>query len=159
MAVMGEFSFVDKIILITGGCKGIGLETARRISSGGGTLILTTRDEDLVNPGTPKQQFISGFQNPSKTHVHKLDLASLHAVFEFCDKLKTQFSRIDCIICNAGVMSKTGGLTREGWEMHFGVNYLAHFYLVLLLTKSLTAAKNPSGSENYSCVFQTNKER
>ena len=47
------------------------------------------------------------------------------------------------LICNAGVMSyedpaKT--VTEDGLELHFAVNYLAHFYLVHLLRDLLVAS-------------------
>ena len=57
--------------------------------------------------------------------------------------LVTSNSRLDVLICNAGLMSyedpaKT--VTEDGLELHFAVNYLAHFYLVQLLKDLLVAS-------------------
>lgn len=138
MAGQGEFVFTGRTILITGGCKGIGLETAKRLSRGGARLILTTREDHLIIPGARKTEFLKRFERPNMLYIMKLNLCSIKSVFEFCESVRVNFSQLDCIICNAGVMEKDARrLTEDGWELHFGVNYLAHFYLVQLLLQSI----------------------
>jgi len=46
-------------------------------------------------------------------------------------------------------MQKNGGKTADGWEVHFGVNYLAHFQLIQLLSPTLQDSQ-VNKTENFS---------
>ena len=67
-----------------------------------------------------------------------LDLASLESVESFVEEVNSRFSSISALVCNAGVWvpMKQGCRTRDGFEVHAGVNHLAHFLLVKLLLPS-----------------------
>ena len=67
----------------------------------------------------------------------KTDLASLASV----KAAFAQFSspRLDMLICSAGIMATPPALTDDGYEMQFGVNYLAHALLVKLFLPLLLA--------------------
>lgn len=72
----------------------------------------------------------------------KVDLSSL-------DSVKTAYksftsTRLDILICNAGIMATPPALTKDGYEMQFGVNYLAHALLIkLFLPLLLDTAEMP----------------
>lgn len=73
----------------------------------------------------------------------ELDLASLESIRRFAKNVKETFPEIHVLINNAGVYVpyKEHALTREGFELHFGVNHLGHFLLTHLLMDKLK--KNP----------------
>ena len=48
-------------------------------------------------------------------------------------------SRLDILICNAGVMATSPALSTDGFENQFAVNHLAHALLVKILLPALTA--------------------
>jgi NAD(P)-dependent dehydrogenase (short-subunit alcohol dehydrogenase family) len=48
--------------------------------------------------------------------------------------------KIDHLACVAGAMVPPYGTTKDGFEMQFGVNYLANFLLVKLLLPKVRAA-------------------
>lgn len=52
-------------------------------------------------------------------------------------------------VCQAGVMLVPEGRTEDGFEQHFGVNYLGHFLLTWLLLDTL---KNSGKSGDFSHV-------
>ncbi|XP_023333715.1 retinol dehydrogenase 14 isoform X2 [Eurytemora carolleeae] len=144
MVVLGDYPVPPgRVILITGGTKGIGLETAKKLARGRAELILTTRNSGVLENGEEQRRFLSEFPIPTKIHILKLDLNSLSAVKKFCSEVKQRFPRLDCIVCNAGTMQKNGGKTADGWEVHFGVNYLAHFQLIQLLSPTLQDSQDP----------------
>ena len=64
----------------------------------------------------------------------KVDLSSYKSVFDFCSHFQSKFSRLDVLVCNAGVMTPADdATTQDGLELHMGVNHLAQFYMVQLL--------------------------
>lgn len=64
-----------------------------------------------------------------------LDLESFESIRSFVGQLRSAFAKIDILIDNAGVaLSKmTYDITKQGHEMHFGVNHLGHFLLTNLI--------------------------
>lgn len=69
----------------------------------------------------------------------QLDLASFESIEKFVEVIKAGFYKIDVLINNAGVAVplKLDLKTKEGFEIHFGVNHLGHFYLTQLLLDHL----------------------
>ena len=65
--------------------------------------------------------------------IKHLDLASLESIMKFAEEFKAEFSRLDILYNNAGLMAIPHMITEDGFEMQFGVNYLAHFALTGLL--------------------------
>ena len=72
----------------------------------------------------------------------KLDLSSLDSVREFAKAFKKEFSQLDILICNAGVISpgKYKSKSADGFELHFAVNHLGHFLLTNLLLEHVKKA-------------------
>jgi len=69
----------------------------------------------------------------------ELDLASFSSIREFVNEVQNKFSQIHVLINNAGVYAplKDHALTKDGFEIHFGVNHLGHFLLTNLLLDRL----------------------
>jgi NAD(P)-dependent dehydrogenase (short-subunit alcohol dehydrogenase family) len=80
--------------------------------------------------------------------VKELDLNSLSSIKKFADDVLQTESRIDYLICNAGIMAlPTLEHTKDGFEKQIGVNAFGHFYLISLLLpmmKAQAAAKQES---------------
>lgn len=73
-------------------------------------------------------------ENPeAKVEFERLDLASLRSVHRFVETFRRRGLPLHILVNNAGVMLVPEGRTEEGFEEHFGVNYLGHFLLTLLL--------------------------
>uniref|UniRef100_A0A6B2LCT8 Uncharacterized protein n=1 Tax=Arcella intermedia TaxID=1963864 RepID=A0A6B2LCT8_9EUKA len=65
-------------------------------------------------------------------YIH-LDLGDQQSIRHFADVIQKRGLEIDCLINNAGVMWLNKHNTKQHVEMHFGVNYLGHFLLTILL--------------------------
>ena len=119
-----------KTIVITGATAGIGKETARILAKMGANIIFTTRNkEKTLNTISEIRKDI---KNDTVKLVHKhLDLINLDSVRNF-PSLLGEIETVDVLINNAGVAHDTG-VTKQGIEKIFGINYLSHF----LLTKQL----------------------
>lgn len=78
--------------------------------------------------------------------VLQLDLASLESVKQCAKAFNEASMRLDILVLNAGVAGVAPGLTKEGYEMHFGTNYLGHALLTQLLLPKMfeTRRQDPS---------------
>ena len=74
----------------------------------------------------------------------RVDLADLHSVTEFGDRLRDGHDRLDVLVNNAGVvMPLQREATADGYELHFGTNHLGHFALTSALLPLLQEADSP----------------
>lgn len=119
----------NKIILITGGYKGIGLAATEEFLKCGSEIILACRSVEYMK--TVTSDLIKKYPD-AKIHNVELDLRSFEIIQKCANQLLTQFPRIDIIINNAGFL--TGKATYiYGLESLFLTNYFGHFYLTHLL--------------------------
>lgn len=69
----------------------------------------------------------------------QVDLADMASVKAFTAKTLAELDQLDILICNAAVMAELGrSETKDGFEMMFGVNHLAHFAMVVGLLPLLS---------------------
>jgi NAD(P)-dependent dehydrogenase (short-subunit alcohol dehydrogenase family) len=75
---------------------------------------------------------------------YQADLSSLAEVRELAARIRKEHERLDALINNAGIGSRSGGAQRrtstEGYELRFAVNYLAGFLLTRLLLQLMVAS-------------------
>lgn len=76
------------------------------------------------------------------------DLASMRAAAE---TFASQEDRLDILIANAGVMALPPGLTKDGYEIQFGINHMANAALLLHLLPILacTADRDPDADVRF----------
>jgi NAD(P)-dependent dehydrogenase (short-subunit alcohol dehydrogenase family) len=109
---------------ITGANAGIGRETALSLARRGATLLLAGRSAERTRPvvdecraqGSPEVSFL------------RLELDDLGSVRACAEAFLASGRPLDVLIANAGLAGKHG-LTRDGFELIFGVNHLGHFAL------------------------------
>ncbi len=75
----------------------------------------------------------------AKLSFRQVDLADMASVKAFTAKTLADLNQLDILICNAAVMAELGrSETKDGFEMMFGVNHLAHFAMVVGLLPLLS---------------------
>lgn len=127
-------SMDGKVVLITGGSSGLGLESAKRLGAAGATIVLTSRNlskgETAVD-GVKKYLSQKGVKDTSKVYNLVLDLDDLESVKSFPSAYKQLgLGSIDVLLNNAGVMAIPNlQLTKDGYERTFQSNHLGHFVL------------------------------
>lgn len=117
----------NKLVLITGGAKGIGLATAQRILNEGGKVILWDFKEDDLNKSVNnfKEQ---GFDVFSQV----CDVTNKEQVYNNANIIKEKFGGIDILINNAGTVY-TGYMldrTDEELENMINVNFTSMVYTI-----------------------------
>ncbi len=118
------------VAIVTGANTGIGKETARGLAALGGVVVLAVRD---VAKGEAARAEIVATTKNERVEVRALDLASRASITSFAQELAAQHARLDVLVNNAGVWTRTRQTTTDGFETTFGVNHLGTF----LLTREL----------------------
>jgi NAD(P)-dependent dehydrogenase (short-subunit alcohol dehydrogenase family) len=122
-----------KVTIVTGSNTGIGKETARGLAEQGATVVLAVRD---VEKGKGAQADIQATTGSSRVTVMPLDLASAASIRAFARAFEAAFPRLDVLVNNAGLWTRTRSVTADGFESTFGVNHVGTF----LLTRELLAS-------------------
>lgn len=119
-----------RIVVITGGSSGIGLEAAKSLAQKGAEVVIAVRN---IEKGIRAAESIKSQYNGAKVEVMEIELSDLESVKHFAESFALKYKRLDILINNAGVMLPPLKLTKQGYELQFGTNHLAHFALTGLL--------------------------
>lgn len=122
-----------RCVIVTGANAGIGWEVALALAGNGARVLMGCRDE--VKAEEAMARITAQVPGADLAHL-PIDLADLSSV-NAAARIASGEPRIDALINNAGVMSKTFARTTQGFELHFGVNYLGVFALTALLLPKL----------------------
>ncbi|MHA1199601.1 MAG: SDR family oxidoreductase [Candidatus Heimdallarchaeaceae archaeon] len=136
----------EKTCMITGANAGIGKETARKIAALGAHVVMVCRNPEKGEEA--RKEIIETTTDPN-IDLLICDLSSLKDVKRFSEEFIKNYSNLHVLINNAGVFRMKREVTEDGYELVFGVNYLAHFYLTKLLLPLLKKS-SPSRIVNLS---------
>lgn len=120
---------MSKTAIITGGNKGIGLAVAENLIAKNYQVILACRD---ISKGKMAEAYLG-----EKAVFLELDLSKPLSITQFVNRINSEFSEIDVLYNNAGLIYKNFELTEEGYESMIAVNYFGAFRLALMLLENL----------------------
>jgi NAD(P)-dependent dehydrogenase (short-subunit alcohol dehydrogenase family) len=135
--VLDGVDLTGRTILVTGGTTGLGYETAGSLARAGAAVVITARTHEKGAAAVRK--LVDAAPGADITYA-VLELASLASVRAFTDAFVSEHDRLDVLIANAGVMAAPEGRTEDGFELHFGTNFVGHFVLVGRLIPLLVAS-------------------
>ncbi|KAL1438283.1 hypothetical protein MTO96_048360 [Rhipicephalus appendiculatus] len=151
-------SMVNKTVVVTGGSGGIGHETMRALLSLGARVI--DGSPDATCKEERKRSLLEGHPTAQVDLLH-LDLSSMASVKLFAEEILKSESKIDALICNAGVMLMPYRETEDGFESHMSINYLGHCLLTALLLPLLISASSKGQTARIvnvsSCVHKAGR--
>jgi NAD(P)-dependent dehydrogenase (short-subunit alcohol dehydrogenase family) len=81
------------------------------------------------------------------------DLTDLASTSEAGARIARETDKLDWVFCNAGVMAIPAGLTKDGWEVQFGVNHLGHATLIKKLLPTLE--RTAKAGSDVRVIFNT----
>lgn len=131
---MGELT--GRTFLVTGGNTGIGRATAAQLAARGGRVYLACRSQASGQAAVAGIRAETGSEDVA---FLPLDLADLASVRRCAAEFRALGLPLHVLINNAGVAGQRG-LTKDGFELMFGVNHLGHFALTAALLDCLAAA-------------------
>ncbi|CAK1543594.1 unnamed protein product [Leptosia nina] len=135
-----------KVVLVTGGNSGIGLETARDMAGRGAKVIIASRNEKKSEAAV--RDIISTTGNKNVEYRH-LDLGKFKSIREFAEDINKNEERLDILVNNSGVGGLDNVLTEDNIDIVMQVNYFGHVLLTNLLLKKMEASA-PSRIVNVS---------
>ncbi|MHA3769981.1 SDR family NAD(P)-dependent oxidoreductase [Verrucomicrobiota bacterium sgz303538] len=126
--LQSRFSFRDRVVVITGGSRGLGLALARHYAEEGANLVLLARSKveldraevDLRDHGHGALMLIP------------CDIRNEQQVREAIDAAVESFGRIDVLINNAGeiMVGPLQTMTREDWTDCMDLHFWASLYAI-----------------------------
>lgn len=111
--------------LVTGATGGIGLEIARGLARRGAELVLPCRN---LAKGEAVAARLRD-ESDARVELVNVDLEDLDSVWAGAEAIAALGAPLDLVVENAGVWPQRYAETRQGFEIAFGVNVLAHFAL------------------------------
>lgn len=114
----------ERHLVVTGASRGIGAAAVSQLADHFRRMTLIGRDPARYRPVTDHLA-----ERGVETQLIECDLSSLQSVAEAARAVD---GRVDVVLANAGVAGQRAE-TADGFEIHFGVNHLAHHLLVTSL--------------------------
>ncbi len=128
---MGDLD--GRVFLVTGASTGIGRATVLALADRGATVFLACRSEAKTRPVIDE---IAARTGNARLGFLPLDLADLASVKACAEAFLATGEPLHVLINNAGLAGRRG-ITRSGFELAFGTNYVGPFLLTRLLLHRL----------------------
>lgn len=125
----------NKVVLITGGNKGLGKEIGRQIGILGYTIVLTSRDDD-AGEKTKAELIALGCD----VHTARLEVTNFDDIAKLAHYLDKTFGKLDVLVNNAGISLEWDGKPTNTDKVRktLEVNLIAPFAITEALTPLLS---------------------
>lgn len=135
-----EESVKGEVVLVTGAGHGIGKQLATQYASHGATVVCWDINAEN-NAATVADIAKKGYP---KAYSYSCDVSNRQAVFDTVAKVKKDVGDITIIVNNAGIMPTHRLLdhTQQEIERIFGINVLAHFWIIQAILPSMIKNKH-----------------
>jgi NAD(P)-dependent dehydrogenase (short-subunit alcohol dehydrogenase family) len=136
---------IMRVALVTGGCSGIGLATARALAQDGLAVAIMDRvvedasglTDELKSLGAPAARVVCG------------DLAAIETHDGILDDIEDTLGPIDLLVNNAGVPAKVRGdllqLAPDSFDHVLGINLRGTFFLTQNVGRRMVSRPRPDG--------------
>ncbi|GIJ86896.1 dehydrogenase reductase SDR member 13 [Aspergillus pseudoviridinutans] len=147
-----------KVILVTGGCTGLGKQSALELAKHAPSQVwVTGRNAERAMASIAE---IQAHAPNVAIRFLELDLTSFDSTLKAANIFLTSAPRLNILMLNAGIMAVPPGQTKEGYEITFGTNHLGHALLFKLLTPLLLkSSNNPPRSDIRVVITSSNGHR
>ena len=131
----------DKVVIITGASKGLGVSMAEICAAEGAKVVLAARSLDLLKSVENRIKAKGGI-----AYSVQCDMSNLHDLQELVDQTVAKFGAVHGLINNAGVNYAKAFLdtTEADWERVIGVDLKGSFFLTQLCARQMVK-QNPQG--------------
>lgn len=120
--------FDGKVVVVTGGSQGIGLEIGRQYSKLGATVILVARNSAKLEAAK------STFGTGANLSIYACDLSVVTEIEHLFSEIESKFPKVDILVNNMGAFSEKIGwdeIDHELWINAFDTNTLAAYFCMV----------------------------
>ena len=134
------FSVKDKVVIVTGGSRGIGEMIAAGFLANGAKVYISSRKKDVCDATAERLQTQFGGECISIP----ADMSTLAGIEGFVEQFRQQEEKLDVLINNAGVAwgAPLEEFPEVGWDKVMNTNVKGPFFLAQKLLPMLEAAAN-----------------
>ncbi|KAI3397169.1 hypothetical protein diail_11143 [Diaporthe ilicicola] len=118
-------SLSGKVVIVTGGSKGIGRAICQRLAQDGASVVVNfSRDASAA------QEVVKTI-GPDRAHAVQADVGSVAGVEKLVDAAVEKFGKIDVVIPNAGIMPMrtTESTTEADFDRAFALNVKGPYFV------------------------------
>lgn len=132
-----DLSLQQKVVLVTGGAKGIGAAISTALAQEGAVPVIVDRD------GKAGEQLRSQLSTGGKCGLLSIDLGSPESCRQAVEGTVSQFGRLDALVNNAGVNDGVGleHGSPEAFQQSLNRNLLHYYYMAHYAVPHLKQAK------------------
>jgi NAD(P)-dependent dehydrogenase (short-subunit alcohol dehydrogenase family) len=133
------YDFKDKVVLITGGSRGLGLVLAREFAREDSRLAICARDEDELNRARVDLESLG-----AEVMTHRCDVANRAEVMELVASVHDRFGGIDVLVNNAGIiqMGPIEVMTHEDFEKAMNAHFWGPLNTMMAVLPRMRARKS-----------------
>ncbi|QDK35693.1 short chain dehydrogenase (plasmid) [Sphingomonas sp. IC081] len=115
----------DKVVLVTGGSSGIGLETVRQFLREGARVVSCARGQEGLDRSA--SALASEGAGPDRFITQVADVLDQSAIDRLAETVKTRFGRLDILIANAGQarISTFASTLDADWEAELNLKFFS----------------------------------
>jgi NAD(P)-dependent dehydrogenase (short-subunit alcohol dehydrogenase family) len=134
-----EIDFQDKVVLITGGSRGLGLVLARALASEGAKIAICARNQEELNRAIADLE-----ERGAQVFAAVCDVRNQSEVVRTVKSVCNHYGQIDVLINNAGVI-QVGPLenqTQEDFETAMAIHFWGAFYMMQAVLPQMRARRS-----------------
>jgi 2-deoxy-D-gluconate 3-dehydrogenase len=138
LTIDGLFSVKDKVVVVTGGSRGIGEMIAAGFLANGAKVYISSRKADVCDATAER---LAGEHGGTCVSI-PANLAELDGIDSFAERLREHESKVDVLVNNAGVSwgAPLDDFPENGWDKVMDTNVKGVFFLTQRLLPLLEAA-------------------
>lgn len=150
--LLGRFDLTDRVVIVTGGSRGIGRAMVSGFAALGAKVVVASRKADACAAAVAEVEAEGGTALAVPTHVGDLD-ALAHLVAETV----AAYGAVDVVVNNAAnaLTQPIGSITAEAWQKSVDANVRAGLFLVQEALPHLVASDHAAVVNLVSCGIFT----